>query len=157
MEQREKIPEDFEALGIPLRSEQLDAVVGRAECEGLLHLEFLRLLIGEQANGRRERRITHRVREAGFAESKTLADFDWQFNAAVTHLERAVYIYIRQSTMHQVREHLESQRRQYELAEKARQLKFREVVVIDDDLGRSGADSQERPGFGKLLAAVCDG
>ena len=52
-----------------------------------------------------------------------------------THLERAAYIYIRQSTMHQVREHLESQRRQYELAEKARQFKFREVVVIDDDLG----------------------
>jgi DNA invertase Pin-like site-specific DNA recombinase len=74
-----------------------------------------------------------------------------------THLERAAYIYIRQSTMHQVREHLESQRRQYELAEKARQLKFREVVVIDDDLGRSGTGSQERPGFGKLLAAVCDG
>jgi DNA invertase Pin-like site-specific DNA recombinase len=74
-----------------------------------------------------------------------------------THLERAAYIYIRQSTMHQVREHLESQRRQYELAERARQLKFREVVVIDDDLGRSGTGSQERPGFGKLLAAVCDG
>jgi DNA invertase Pin-like site-specific DNA recombinase len=74
-----------------------------------------------------------------------------------THLERAAYIYVRQSTMHQVREHLESQRRQYELTEKARQLKFREMVVIDDDLGRSGTGSQERPGFGKLLAAVCEG
>jgi len=39
-------------------------------------------VIGEQANGRRDRRIAHRIREAGFAESKTLADFDWQFNAA---------------------------------------------------------------------------
>jgi hypothetical protein len=42
----------------------------------LSHLEFLRLLISEQANERRERRIAHRIREAGFAESKTLADFD---------------------------------------------------------------------------------
>ena len=72
-ELRQKILEDFEVLGIPLRSEQLDAVVGRAESDGLSHLEFLRLLISEQANGRRERRIAHRIREAGFAESKTLA------------------------------------------------------------------------------------
>jgi DNA replication protein DnaC len=79
----QKILEDFQALGIPLRPEQLDAVLGRAESEGLSHLEFLRALISEQANGRRERRIAHRIREAGFAESKTLADFDWQFNAAV--------------------------------------------------------------------------
>ena len=47
------------------------------------HLEFLRVLISAQADGRRERRIARRIREAGFAESKTLADFDWQFNAAV--------------------------------------------------------------------------
>jgi DNA replication protein DnaC len=47
------------------------------------HLEFLRALISEQANGRRERSIARRIREAGFAEPKTLADFDWQFNAAV--------------------------------------------------------------------------
>ena len=46
-ELRQKILEDFEALGIPLRPEQLDAVVGRAESDGLSHLEFLRLLIGE--------------------------------------------------------------------------------------------------------------
>jgi DNA invertase Pin-like site-specific DNA recombinase len=73
------------------------------------------------------------------------------------HLERAAYVYVRQSTMHQVREHQESQRRQYDLMEKARQLKFPDVVVIDEDLGRSGTGSQERPGFGKLLAAVCEG
>ncbi|MDP6558160.1 MAG: recombinase family protein [Pirellulaceae bacterium] len=73
------------------------------------------------------------------------------------HLEQAAYVYVRQSTMHQVREHQESQRRQYELVDKARRLKFRDVIVIDDDLGRSGSGSEERPGFGKLLAAVCDG
>jgi DNA replication protein DnaC len=77
----QRILEDFQVLGIPLRAEQLDAVLGRAESEGMPHLEFLRLLISEQANGRRERRIAHRIREAGLAESKTLVDFDWQFNA----------------------------------------------------------------------------
>ena len=67
--------------GIPLSPEQLDAVLGRAESEGMSHLEFLRALISEQADGRRERSIAHRIREAGFAQIKTLADFDWQFNA----------------------------------------------------------------------------
>ena len=73
------------------------------------------------------------------------------------HLERAAYVYVRQSSLHQVREHRESHRRQYELVEKAKRLLFSQVVVIDDDLGRSGTGSQERPGFGKLLSAVCDG
>ena len=45
------------------------------------HLEFLRALIAEQADQRRERSITYRLRDACFAESKTLADFDWLFNA----------------------------------------------------------------------------
>lgn len=62
--------------------EQLDAALSRAESQGLSHLEFLRVLISEQANGRRERRIARLIRAAGFAESRTLADFDWQFNAA---------------------------------------------------------------------------
>jgi DNA invertase Pin-like site-specific DNA recombinase len=74
-----------------------------------------------------------------------------------THRERAAYVYVRQSTMHQVRHHLESQRRQYALEERARQLGFAEVIVIDVDLGRSGSGSTERPGFGTLLAAVCAG
>ncbi len=80
---RQKVLEDFQALGIPLLPEQLDAALSRAEREGLSHLEFLRVLIHEQANGRRERRIARLIRAAGFAETKTLADFDWQFNAAV--------------------------------------------------------------------------
>jgi DNA replication protein DnaC len=57
--------------------------LSRAESEGLSHLEFLRALIGTQADGRRDRRIARRIREARFAEDKTLIDFDWQFNAAV--------------------------------------------------------------------------
>jgi DNA invertase Pin-like site-specific DNA recombinase len=73
------------------------------------------------------------------------------------HLERAAYVYIRQSTLQQVRQNLESSRRQYALQDRARELGFQEVVVIDEDLGVSGAGHHERFGFGRLLAAVCDG
>jgi len=72
-------------------------------------------------------------------------------------LERAAYVYIRQSSLQQVRHNLESSRRQYGLQDRARELGFEEVVVIDEDLGISGAGHHERPGFGRLLAAVCDG
>jgi DNA invertase Pin-like site-specific DNA recombinase len=73
------------------------------------------------------------------------------------HLERGAYVYVRQSTPQQVRNHLESKERQYALSSRAEQLGFRKVVVIDEDLGRSGAGMQERPGFGRLLASVCQG
>jgi DNA invertase Pin-like site-specific DNA recombinase len=73
------------------------------------------------------------------------------------HLERAAYVYVRQSTLHQVRHHLEGQQRQYALAERARQLGFRQVVTVDEDLGVSGSGKQQRPGFARLLAAVCQG
>src|SRR3979490_1834863 len=72
------------------------------------------------------------------------------------HLARSAYIYIRQSTADQLVHNLESQRRQYGLAERARQLGWTSVEVIDDDLGRSGSGPR-RPGFERLLAAICDG
>jgi DNA replication protein DnaC len=84
---RERILSDFTALKVPLRPESFDAAVARAEREGLSHLEFLHLLIAEQADARRERVIAHRVREARFREGKTLVTFDWQFNAKA--IERA--------------------------------------------------------------------
>jgi DNA invertase Pin-like site-specific DNA recombinase len=73
------------------------------------------------------------------------------------HLERGAIVYVRQSTMGQVAEHTESQRRQYALAESARAIGFASVSTIDDDLGRSGSGLVERPGFQKLVAAVCGG
>jgi DNA invertase Pin-like site-specific DNA recombinase len=73
------------------------------------------------------------------------------------HLRRSAYIYVRQSSVHQVRHHKEGQRRQYALADRARDLGFARTVVIDEDQGRSGGGLQERPGFGKLLTAVCEG
>ena len=73
------------------------------------------------------------------------------------HLERVACVYIRQSTMQQVRNNLESHRRQYALRERAIQLGFGTVRVIDDDLGVTGSGQRERPGFGRLLSLVCDG
>jgi DNA invertase Pin-like site-specific DNA recombinase len=73
------------------------------------------------------------------------------------HLQRAAYVYVRQSTVQQVRHHREGQQRQYALADRARHLGFARVVIVDDDLGRSGSGLVERPGFGQLLAAICAG
>lgn len=73
------------------------------------------------------------------------------------HLEKLAVVYVRQSTMAQVLGHTESKRRQYELADKARQLGFKQVETIDDDLGRSGSGEVERPGFQRLVAKVCSG
>ncbi|RUX51743.1 recombinase family protein [Mesorhizobium sp. M4A.F.Ca.ET.050.02.1.1] len=72
------------------------------------------------------------------------------------HLARGAYIYIRQSTVDQLANNHESRRRQYGLADRARALGWTDVTVIDDDLGRSGS-GVSRPGFEKLLAAICEG
>ncbi len=72
------------------------------------------------------------------------------------HLARSGYIYVRQSTMTQVHEHLESRRRQYALTEHARACGWQRVEVVDEDLGRSGSGRVARPGFERLVAAVCD-
>jgi DNA invertase Pin-like site-specific DNA recombinase len=73
------------------------------------------------------------------------------------HLQRGAYVYVRQSTPYQVRNHLEGKEQQYALAERAKQLGFSKVIVVDEDLGRSGSGAQERLGFGRLLASVCQG
>jgi DNA invertase Pin-like site-specific DNA recombinase len=72
-------------------------------------------------------------------------------------LQRKAVVYVRQSTPQQVQANLESQRRQYELVEVARRRGFTTVEVIDDDLGRSASGSVERPGFDRLVAALCAG
>ena len=73
-----------------------------------------------------------------------------------THLQRQAWVYVRQSTMTQVRENAESLNRQYELAQRARHLGWPpdRVRVVDDDLGCSGADANARNGFQELVAAV---
>ena len=78
---RDQVLETFGVLQIPMRDEQLDAAVARAEKEGLSCLQFLQIVIGEQADRRRERRVERRIRDASLHASPTLEAFDWKFNA----------------------------------------------------------------------------
>jgi DNA invertase Pin-like site-specific DNA recombinase len=70
------------------------------------------------------------------------------------HLSLSAFVYIRQSTQLQVQHNLESKRRQYALADRAKALGWNEVETIDDDLGCSGSGSVVRKGFERLVAAV---
>jgi DNA invertase Pin-like site-specific DNA recombinase len=72
------------------------------------------------------------------------------------HLERSACVYIRQSSLHQVAENLESQDLQYQLVQRAISLGWAEeqVQVIDDDLGKSAITSANRSGFQSLVATV---
>ena len=83
-----------------------------------------------------------------------MTDLLTKINAA--HLSRDAYVYVRQSTLTQVKEHTESLERQYELADRAMTLGWspRQVVIVDEDLGRSGAESSAREGFKALVADV---
>ena len=72
-------------------------------------------------------------------------------------LARKALVYIRQSKPSQVLHHQESQRRQYGLKDRARELGFQQVDIIDEDLGRTGSGLVERPGFQRLVAEVCSG
>ncbi len=72
------------------------------------------------------------------------------------HLARRACVYVRQSTPDQVQHNLESQRRQYALVDRAHALGWKDVDVIDDDLGISGSGTR-RPGFERLLCALCEG
>jgi DNA invertase Pin-like site-specific DNA recombinase len=80
-------------------------------------------------------------------------------NAKLTaeRLRRRALVYVRQSSPTQVLHNQESQRRQYALVDRARELGFADVMTIDDDLGRSGSGLIERPGFQRLVAEVCTG
>jgi DNA invertase Pin-like site-specific DNA recombinase len=72
------------------------------------------------------------------------------------HLARTAYLYIRQSTIRQVVENTESTQRQYALRERAVALGWppEQIIVIDTDLGQSGASAVDRAGFQRLVADV---
>jgi DNA invertase Pin-like site-specific DNA recombinase len=72
------------------------------------------------------------------------------------HRKRLAVIYVRQSSLYQVENHLESQKRQYQLTDHAQYLGWAEAscVVIDEDLGISGAQSFNRPGYQRLVSMV---
>jgi DNA invertase Pin-like site-specific DNA recombinase len=81
----------------------------------------------------------------------------WPSSKVTTrHQERLAVVYVRQSTVQQTIRHQESTRLQYGLVERALSLGWsrERVLVIDDDLGRSGATAVGRPGFQRLVAEV---
>jgi DNA invertase Pin-like site-specific DNA recombinase len=73
------------------------------------------------------------------------------------HLERKAILYIRQSSAYQVSNNLESQKLQYAMQERLRQLGWRDIDIVDDDLGRSAAGGVVRAGFERMVAEVCLG
>ena len=72
------------------------------------------------------------------------------------HLDRLAYLYVRQSSLAQVHDHRESTARQYDLQRRAHALGWatEQIVVIDEDLGLSGASATERSGFQRMVAEV---
>jgi len=72
------------------------------------------------------------------------------------HLRRLAYLYVRQSSLHQVHDNRESTARQYDLKRRAQALGWSsdQIVVIDEDLGVSGASGAARSGFQRLVAEV---
>jgi DNA replication protein DnaC len=79
---RERILADFATLKVPVRAEQFDAALARADREGLSHQQFLHLLLADQAGQRREQRIARRLSDARFRDFQPLSAFDWEFNRA---------------------------------------------------------------------------
>jgi len=82
-----------------------------------------------------------------------------QQKVTASHLARRAFLYVRQSTLHQVFGNPESTRRQYDLRGRAVALGWPEesIVVIDSDLGQSGASAADREGFQKLVGEVGTG
>ena len=73
------------------------------------------------------------------------------------HLERKAILYVRQSSAYQVHNNLESQKLQYAMQERLHHLGWREVEVVDEDLGRSASGAVTRAGFERMVAQVCLG
>jgi DNA invertase Pin-like site-specific DNA recombinase len=73
-----------------------------------------------------------------------------------SHLQRQAVVYVRQSTLQQVERHQESTRLQYALVDRAVELGWSpsQILLIDEDLGRSGSSAEGRPGFQRLMAEV---
>lgn len=89
--------------------------------------------------------------------SHNFENIEWRSEKIVAdHLERLAVVYVRQSTLQQVLDHQESTRLQYGLVNRAQALGWSQerVLVIDEDLGKSGASAEGREGFQRLVAEV---
>jgi hypothetical protein len=141
---RKRTNRDRSQLALDLEPRDPTPFPATSNVKGLIEA-LADLLLAAMASGRRRR--TRRQGREAVMSPKITSD----------HLARAAIVYVRQSTMAQVVGNLESQRRQYDLASAAGAAGFASVKVIDDDLGRSGSGSVERPGFERLVAMVCSG
>jgi DNA replication protein DnaC len=84
---REEVLTDFATLRIPVTAEQLDEALKQAQDAGLTHLDFLHRLLADQAGLRRERSLQRRIKCACFRDLKPLAEFDWNFNPAISRVQ----------------------------------------------------------------------
>jgi DNA invertase Pin-like site-specific DNA recombinase len=73
------------------------------------------------------------------------------------HVARKAMLYVRQSSSYQVNHNLESQRLQYAMQDRLQHLGWRDIEVVDEDLGRSAAGTVTRTGFERMVAEVCLG
>ena len=74
-----------------------------------------------------------------------------------SHLGRKALVYVRQSSMHQVRNYQESRRLQYAMKDRMADLGWKEVEVIDDDMGQTASGTVSRRGFERMVSEVCMG
>jgi DNA invertase Pin-like site-specific DNA recombinase len=79
-----------------------------------------------------------------------------QGKVTAQHLQRLAYLYVRQSSLHQVQDHRESTARQYELKRRAQALGWNaeQLIIVDEDQGLSGASAAQRSGFQRMVAEV---
>jgi len=84
---RDEVLTDFATLRIPVTAEQLDAALQQGQDAGLTHLDFLHRLLADQAGLRRERSLQRRIKCACFRDLKPLAEFDWNFNPAISRVQ----------------------------------------------------------------------
>jgi DNA replication protein DnaC len=84
---RDQILADFTTLRLPVTADQLDAALKHAQDAGLPHLDFLHRLLADQAGLRRQRSIERRIHDARFRDLRPLAEFDWNFNPAISRVQ----------------------------------------------------------------------
>ncbi len=87
-----------------------------------------------------------------------MTNLTYQSKITQIHLQKKTIVYLRQSTEKQVQRNIESQNLQYALIERAKELGFTEIEVIDSDLGSSASiGAKRREGFDRLLSSVAVG
>src|SRR5438034_5855963 len=118
---------------------------------------YRRTCRGGSSSGRTHRgRSDPRGNAAARLPGESAMNQEMHQKVKTTHLKRNAYLYLRQSTLRQVLENSESTKRQYALRQRAVALGWPEdrIIVLDSDLGQSGASAYDREGFQRLVTEV---